>query len=627
MRDTIKDILQECIAIILPTNVDGSSLDINLTVPKQTSMGDLTSNVSFGLAKILQQTPFEVASELCKLINERLVVATATPAQRGFINFKFNSDNWIKESLNGILTTDPKMYQYSSLGNNKKVLIEHTSVNPNKSMHIGHIRNAILGDSLSRLFKRCGYRVEVQNYIDDTGSQVADTTNAIINLKQEIPEGDPFDEYCWDVYSKINKLYEKEEYYYLIEKKQEITKALEEGYNDIALKSREIVDKILKCHLELLSRFNIHYDLLVYESDVIKFGFWEKAFEQLKLCENFTFNTQGIKKGCWVLKGDDQNEDKIFVRSNGTKVYTAKDTAYHMWKFNLLEKDFLYRSFPYETDNRKIITTSLYGLEKNEYGKGDMIINVIDKRQSYPQNMVKFALKQLGHPQQASNYCHVAYGVVNLSNNTAIKMGYSINQEKSYLTMSGRKGIGVQVRKLLELFNQKVQQDNKNRGTKEKDAESISFEEISTAAIRHYMLKYKSESDIIFDIDEALQLIGNTGPYLQYTYARLHTLIGKAESFDTVFTYEGINEYEYKLVTLVSQWPKIVELSCKKIEIKPILDYCYDLCSLTNSFYQNNPILKVDNEIKEFRLTLVRSIIKVLDEGFYIIGIKGPYKM
>ena len=622
--DYIKEIqrlINEALSNLTSTNRE--NLNIEIEIPGDKSNGDYSTNfilknfknLKSGLVDDYANITNPIA--LSEIIANRIsspVFKRIEAAKPGFINFYIAEDNLAKNTLDSILSDS--YFSQPKENNETKVIVEHTSVNPNKSMHIGHLRNAIIGDTVSNIYKRLGYQVEVHNYIDDTGVQVADTTNAIITLNKAQPDDKLFDDYCWDIYSEINALYESNPE--LKEKQKEILHALEKGEGELYKTSVETVEKIVKLHLQLMNKLGIKYDLLVYESDIIKFGFWKKAFEQLKDSPNFYKESEGKQEGCWVLKyKDEKYGNKIFVRADGTAVYTAKDTAYHMWKFGLLGMDFKY--LPLDFGEGSVYRTSFAGQIINRFGHADTIVTAVDERQTYPQEMVRHALETLGYTKQYQNYHHLAYGVVNISADTASALGLKIDETKNSYAMSGRKGVGVKGRDLFELLIKKISAEKMSEHKNEAIAQSI-----ASGALKHFMLKHNPSSEIVFDYNNALQIKGNTGPYLQYSYARAHKLLEKAGEYKKVtsFSHE-LSQYERELIYKMSQWKNILVEVSDNLVLSYIAEYAYELASTFHLFYENVNIIKEgDREKKFFLLTVIFCYMSVFKDVMNVIGIE-----
>ena len=657
------------------SSIDIRSIEFLIEVPNLPSHGDYSTNVALLLSKVLKKSPFAVANEFIPLFKKPDYIKDVQVAKPGFVNFFVDRQYLARSvlcssSLNENATTPAKKFKLAQTSpkysdrSKTKVIVEHTSVNPNKAMHVGHLRNAILGDSIARLLKSAGYKVEVQNYIDDTGIQVADTTNAVLNLNVPQKKEQEFDDYCWNIYAQINKSYETNKK--LKKLRENVLHSIESGTDEVAKKSKEIVEKIVQHHLYELTRLGIRYDLLAYESSIIQEHLWDKAFEKLKESENFVFSSEGETKGCWILKYKGSGGDKIFVRSNGTVVYTAKDTAYHLWKFGLLNKDFTYEKLDYnflkeasfETYRTKVGSTS------EEFGGGDMVVNIIDERQTYAQDMVKLALESLGYSPQAEQYHHIAYGVVNLSKKTAQQLGVDVTNEQETYTMSGRKGIGVKSKDIYKLLVSKILERNDSLENREvsKGQNAIqskaTADDIAVGALRLYMLKNNYLTHVVFDFEDALSTEGFTGPYLQYSHARAKSIMRKVSASDvsdvkdlkkTIFSNahmpnlhkeareatestesteaNEINDYEFSLLKKINEWHDVFEQSVDELKISSIADYTFKLCSDFNSFYHACPILDVPQGLKEYRLGIVQVYLRVLRDCLYILGIPAPERM
>ena len=539
-------------------------------------------------------------------------------------------------------------------------MIEHTSVNPNKALHIGHLRNAVLGDSLRRFFESIGYRTVVLNYIDDTGSQVADiilgfyllkipedpkkfdldtsVKNIVEFLKKEnlykegieneirrifldrmsslkslygyeIPE--KFDQYCGDfVYYVVNKLYEVipelEKY------KNNITKMIEEN-EDMYDYLKRIVYSVLKDQLKTLFTFDIYYDYLIKESDVLRFKLWDDAFEILKERNIIKFEEEGEKKGCWIIDLSNWKEfegysdkKKVLIRSDGTTVYLAKDIAFAFWKLGIIDKDFRYSLFLIQPNGKELLITEKYGnIQKKIYG--DISINVIGSEQSYLQLIIKKIVESLNANKE---YIHYGYGLVMLSGNTAKIFGIS----DEIVRMSGRKGVYINAdylyEKVLNVVKEKLKDRNLDEDTLKKIARSIiSFE----------ILRYDRNSTMIFDIDRMLSFEEGNALYLMYTYARINSLLKKYGK-DIKFEITEINEYERELLKQIFKFRDILKEIEKNLEINKLIDYTVNLCKKYNEFYQNVPILpEVDKYPHRIYLSFLTK--QILEFIFKIIKI------
>jgi arginyl-tRNA synthetase len=603
--------------------------------------GDLETPKKFGdiafpcfqLAKLKRQDPQKLAEDIVAKIKPTNFIEKVE-AKSGYVNFFFDWKRVSKKVLREIVRKGEKYGKPKKI-KKEKIMVEHTSVNPNKALHIGHTRNSCLGDCLARILSYYGHDVVVANYIDDTGAQVADIIVGFKFLDIPLQTEKKFDQYCGDeVYVKVNKLYETRPE--LLEKKKFVIQKIEEGNNEIANFSAEIVRKILLEQLKTCWRLNIFYDLINKESDIINSKLWLKAFDVLKK-EKFIYRvTEGEKTGCWNLKLSDLEEfkelkqpDVTLVRSDGTVVYVGKDIAYAMWKHGLLKKDFKYEKFVVQP-NGKILwsTTSKNGEKKHPKFKNvDVSINVIDVRQSYYQNVVKAALNFIS--KKTKKYIHYSYDVVALSSKTAKQLGIPLETEKQFIHMAGRKGWFINTDIVLDaLFNKAFEETKKRNLTmSEKELKDIA-EKIAVSTLRYELVKISPEKTIVFDLEEALKLQGNTAPYLQYAYTRCCGILRKAEKWKSSFFEEELTIEEKELIKKLAEFPEVVGNSVKDLRPHYICNYAYELATIFDKFYESCPVLNAKEENqKNFRLTLVYSTKIILKTAFNLIGIEALEKM
>jgi arginyl-tRNA synthetase len=603
--------------------------------PPRAEFGDLATNICFQLAKELKKSPQQLAEEIVSQLKiPKNSLLKKVEAKAGYINFFFDWKRIAKKLLEEILE------EKESFGkpkvSKKRIMVEHTSVNPNKALHIGHARNACLGDCLARLLKFCGHDVIIANYVDDTGNQIADIVVGFkfLNFPEE-KENVKFDHYCGDeVYVKVNKMYkEKPE---LLEKRKFVIKMIEEGNNEIATYAKALAEKVLQSQLQTLWRLGIYYDLLNWESDIIHSKLWEKAFELLKEKGYVYYATEGKNKGCWLFKLSHlpefqglESPDKILVRSDGTVVYAGKDIAYAMWKHGLLEHDFNYKKFAkqpngtilWETTSEKVVS------KHPKFNDVDVSINVIDVRQSYEQNVVATAVKIIG--KEKREYIHYAYEVVSLSKNTAKKLGIEFDETKQFVHMSGRKGYFVNADTLLDALFKKAYEETKKRNPDavEEFLQRVA-EAIAVGTLRYEMIKMTPEKLMVFDMDEALKLEGNTAPYLQYAYTRCCGILRKAEKWNERFEIDEITEEEKKLIKKLLEFPEIVEKAAKELKPSYISSYAYELATVFSEFYHACPVVKAKPEkLRDFRLSLIKATQITLKNSFNLLGIEALEKM
>ncbi|MBI4090416.1 MAG: arginine--tRNA ligase [Candidatus Komeilibacteria bacterium] len=602
---------------------DGSHPGFSVTEPNLPEHGDAATNIALSLGKFLKRSPMAIAEEIVQNLAKQndFTIKVATP---GFINFFFKDDFLVSRL--------PALQKKKGAKKKKeKIVIEHTDVNPNKAMHIGHLRNAVLGDVITRVLQRVGFATEVQYYVDDTGVQVADTYLGFqeLGLKQE--PGEKYDHFCWRVYAAINRQYEKDPS--LLEKRTKVLHAIEDRSSATARAVKELATRIVNDHLRSMADFSIAYDLLVWESDILGFKFWEHTFAILQKSPHVVKETSGTNAGCWVLKtgeeqvDDEHSPDKILVKTDGTITYTGKDIAYHLWKFNLLGKDFLYSDWKKAPQETKLATTSKEGTKSSKYGHADRVYNVIDVRQSYPQAMVQLALESLGFVEEAEKFRHVSYNVVSLSQKTATTLGADIGDNKRSQSMSGRKGLGVKVDAVLTQLKRLVE-EQKYAVKSERDVARATAEEVAVGALKYFMLRYNPQTEIVFDFDEALSLEGNTGPYIQYAHARAAGILAKSgEKKFPMPKHVELEPAEHRLLARLFQWPIVLEQVADDLNVSRISTYAFSLADAFNGFYEACPVLKSEGNIRARRLALVHAYKYVLGDVFSVLGIASPEQM
>ena len=588
---------------------DAAVGDCAVEVPNLEAHGDLATNVAMTLAPVLKQPPVRIAETLADALrdDERWRIEVKQP---GFLNFFFSHDFLLfnVQRYLSTLTEFPKRTE--------KIVLEHTNVNPNKAMHIGHLRNAVLGDVINNVLKRVGYRTEVQYYVDDTGAQVADTFVALKEFGDVPAKGQKFDHFCWDRYAQINAAYQKDPH--LLEKRSSILHALEDADSTEAGAVKELASRILNDHLSSMADFGVSYDLLVWESDILRFEFWKHAFEVLQRSDSFTKENEGKNKGCWVLKtgetsqDEEHSPDKILVKSDNTVTYTGKDIAYHLWKFDLLGKDFRYGTWKKAPQKKSLATTDTQGKKSSKYGRADRVYNVIDVRQAYPQAMVKLALEKLGYEQESKHLKHVSYGIVKLAGEGK---------------MSGREGRGVKVDDLLRMVTERVSTQAYSVQSKRLDA-PISDCDIAVGVIKYFMLRYNPHSEIVFDFKEAGAITGNTGPYIQYAHARASGILAKAgiHSFPKPQT-GSLSSAEARLVKRLYRWVAVLESVSETLNVNEITQYAFELANSFNSFYEAHLVLKAEEPDRSRRLALVYAFRSVVADVLGTLGIVAPDAM
>ena len=629
--------------------------------PPKVELGDFAIPI-FPYAKPLRSAPLKIAEAIRAEIGLIEGIAEMQVAPPGYLNVKIDR-GWMAVAL----AADQKPPAEIASG---KILVEHSSINPNKAAHIGHLRNAILGDTFVRLLRSAGREVDVQNYIDNTGVQVADVVVGFTQIEKKsrteieaLTRQPRFDYYCWDLYARVSQWYEADKQN--LQVRLQTLHAIEDGTTETAAIADLISVAVLRRHLETMDRLDIEYDFLPRESEILHLHFWDAAFTKLKDAGVLAFENEGKNKGCWVMRragtantlttGDTENtedgkiteeDQKVIVRSNGTVGYVGKDIAYHMWKFGLLGRDFGYRKFYRYPHNHDCWISTADG-EKDHPHFGDVaeIYNVIDARQSEAQNTVIEALRELGHGEAANHYTHFSYEMVALTPRCAAELGYTLSEEdkaRSYIEVSGRKGFGVKADDLLDqlIGSAKKEVDSRHPRVSEPERMQIATQ-IAIGALRYFMLKYTKQSVIAFDFKEALSFEGETGPYAQYAVVRATSIFRKAgldpdtffqESASNVtaadlasfLNAEGANEI-WELWLASSKTSSVIELCIVTTEPAYLAKHVFQLGQFFNTFYHRYPILsEPDEKRKQLLLATVAVVRRELIRCLAVMGITVP---
>jgi arginyl-tRNA synthetase len=624
--------------------------------PPNVGLGEYALPLSFELAKKLRKAPRKIAEEVVAGLGQVPGFEKFEVAGAGYINAKLN-----REEAARLLLSDG-MRQGSVTG--KKILVEHTSINPNKAAHVGHLRNAILGDTFVRLLQAAGAKVDVQNYIDNTGVQVADVVVGFLYIEKKskaeiealaanVSNGKPFDYYCWDLYARVSQWYEESKEN--LKLRLQTLHDIEQGGNEPAEVGKIISNAIIRRHLETMQRLGIEYDFLPQESEILHLHFWDLAFEQMKQKGVLYFETEGKNKGCWVMKragtkpaeektaeekaGPDEDA-KVIVRSNNTVTYVGKDIAYHLWKFGLLGRDFGYQRFYRYPDGRQVWISAETGeADHPHFGGVNAIYNVIDSRQADPQNNVIEAILGLGHAEQAENYHHFSYEMVALTPRCAMDLGYEVSEEdqkRAYIEVSGRKGFGVKADDLLDSLIAAAQKEVDARHVEMPESERHGIaSQIAIGALRYFMLKFTKTSVIAFDFKEALSFEGETGPYVQYAIVRATNIFRKANlsaeeilagQTDLRFLQEDDELWEVWLSA--GQLSSIVEQCISTTEPAYAAKYAFQLAQQFNNFYHKHHILtETDEARKRFLLATAAVVRRTLIQSLKLMGINAPSVM
>ncbi len=658
-------------------------------VPPRTELGDLAFPIAFELTKQIRQktgekrAPRTIAESLKSALEAIEEVARVEVAGAGYLNVFFDRAQLLSEISNPQTTSNTSIPE-------RKLMVEHTSINPNKAAHIGHVRNAVLGDTFVRILQAAANRVEVQNYIDNTGVQVADvvvgfmhiehmTLADIKSLDRSLPSELPFDYYCWDLYTKVGAFYREggaagEPNPDRLKLRIEVLHAIEAGDNPIAELADYVATRNVQQILDTMERLSIRYDLLARESEILHLHFWERAFELMKERGVIHFQPEGRNHGCWVMPfeshtgTDDHESDKIIVRSNGTVTYTGKDIAYQLWKLGQLGLDFNYKPFRAHDDGHATwITTTEPNAEaqpevpRPNFGGGEIVYNVIDSRQSYPQEIVRKGVAAVVPQLGEGASVHLSYEMVALSPTACDELGIELSDEdrkRPYIEMSGRKGLGVKADDLISRLEADALEEVKTRHPElsEKEMRETAHA-IATGALRYFLLKFTRNSVIAFDFKEALSFEGETGPYCQYAAVRANSIFRKLDkqevitesgservaSLPLVEAREFIREHKedvanalngesgneiWSLLMLAGRLEDANAQAAISAEPAFLAKYTFNLARAFNLFYHRHRIIAEENAIKRAVLMAVADYTRQqLTSALGRLGITVPERM
>jgi arginyl-tRNA synthetase len=646
-------------------DIDAAQLPIDVRLSAQASFGDYSAPFMAWAGK-LKRPPLKIAEAIQAILqaDPQPAVQEITATKPGYVNFRLNRAFLGKTIIERVLEDGPD-YGQGRAGIGTKVIVEHTNINSNKAAHVGHLRNACIGDTVVRMLRSQGYQVEADNYIDDSGVQVADVVVGFTLLQKgllNLPEGneqlpdESFDYYCSRVYVGVGKIYDDKEAELgqtALKLRREVLHAIEHGDEpesgpDYPLLAADLSHQIVQAHLKTMSRLNISYDVLPWESAILRAGLWNHTFDLLKANNLLEKPETGHAAGCWILPfgdGDaqtsegDRSSDKILVRSDGTATYTAKDIAYQMWKFGLADQlgiDFHFVLWGIQHDGRKLWTMRTpkdAQLQANHeeapatrFGHAQRVINVIDVRQSYLQQVVYESLRRLGYAEQADNSKHLAYEVVTLSAPTAARLGVDTSDGREYYAMSGRKGIEIKADDLINAAIERMREARKQDNRADLSDETAAI--LAASAIRYFMIRFNLQQIIALDIDEVLRPNGDTGVYLQYAYARANSILRRLQ--DSGYTIpnkleelpEQLEQSEWDLLRHIDAYPRRMAEITEQLAPPMLASYAYDLAAHFSDFYEHTtPMVKeTDERVKAFRAFLVQATAQTMNNVLRVLG-------
>jgi len=639
---------------------------LTLEYPPNRDLGDLGTPVAFELARRLRKAPRAIAQEVAAAFGSVDGVRQVAAAPNGYLNFFLDRSTFLLERLQPAITR--------ARTETGKAIVEHTAINPNKAAHVGHLRNAALGDTLVRVLRFRGIPVEVQNYIDDTGVQVADVVVGFRVLEgksladiRTIADKTQFDYYCWDLYARTTEWYDVDKA--RLKVRADTLHDIEHGGNENAEIAAFIADRIVRTHLKTMARMNVDYDLLTWEGDILRLKFWATAFDLLRESGTMFKQTEGKLAGCWVmpieedptgapaagdveadaLDGDEQRE-KVIVRSDGTVTYVGKDIAYQYWKLGLLGRDFHYRPFATRLAGDTLwATTSTPGGDRPDrptFGHAHAVYNVIDTRQSYLQKLLKQALATLGHRAEADRSTHFSYEMVALSHRTARELGYTGQDEsKPFVEVSGRKGLGVKADDLLDRLIAKARVEVEARNPAMSADETLrTATMLGVSAVRYFLVKFTRTKMIAFDMDEALAFEGESGPYLQYSVVRAQNIFAKLAARDGV-TEDDLaarlaatpadalepgddGDALWGLALEAARLDEVVVQAVRTLEPAVLAKYAFGLAQAFNAVYHRFPILNEERDAHRlWRAAVISVYRRQLTAALALMGIDVPARM
>ena len=649
--------------------------EIAIQSPPNRALGDLGTPLAFELARRLRKAPRSIAAEVVAALGPVGGIARAEAAPNGYVNLFLDREAFVRRVAAGAAPPPPEPAAPSAP--DAKVIVEHTAINPNKAAHIGHLRNSTLGDTLARTLRFLGVPVEVQNYIDDTGAQVADVVVGFQQLEHAsvadvaARSGEPaFDYYCWDLYARVAEWYAADAGRLAF--RSRALHEIEGSGNPTVEIGRIVAERIVRCHLATMSRINVDYDLLCWEGDILRLEFWARAFEVLKQARAVHLQSVGPQAGCWVMPlaaaGDPENggdgepeaRSKIIVRSNGTVTYVGKDIAYQFWKFGVLDQDFHYRPHDAQRSGRPLWSTTSTppsgapaaeaatgrAAEPPPFGRAGAVYNVIDTRQSYLQQLLKDALASIERPDAADRSMHVSYEMVALSHATARMLGYETESgdQRPFVEVSGRRGLGVKADDLIDRVTAAARQEVAARHGDLDEAEAGRIAAIiAVAAVRYFMIKFSRGKLIVFDIDEALSFEGESGPYLQYAAVRATNILRKLHARDGIdaaalagalATLPGtpLDDPDagelWGLVLEASRLDEIAEQAVRALELSVLAKYAFGLARAFHTFYHRCPVIAEERrEVRLWRAAAVHYLLRQLTRALDLMGCDVPPRM
>lgn len=612
------------------------NLEYSLEVPSKVEHGELATSIAFKIAKDTKRRPLDVANDIRDFLKEKKIpyIEDVEIAGSGYINFRLVKNDFFRDYFREV--DEEGLYPYKELFGGKLYRIEYTSVNPNKALHIGHARNVVLGSSLSRMLSELGNKVHLINYIDDTGTQMADILVGFLKLGFDTapPPNLTFDKYCGDIVyvESVKKIEESKE---LQEERKRFIQLIERGDNPVAAFARVVASSVLKNQLRTCWRLGAKYDLLVWESDIVRSGLHKKLADIIEKSTKIIRIKEGKYAGTVAIKISDKKDfdayiDEVIIRKDGTLTYVGKDLIFALWKMGLINHEFNIKPFIEQPDGSYVYSTTTDESDlKYAPGECDLLFNVIGSEQKKPQNAIREVIRDLFGDEYASKYIHYYYELVDLSSDSVRKY-FGVESEKKSVKMSGRKGIYFNVDDVLDTMISEVKELVKKNNPDMSDEEVSKIAEIiSVSSLKYSMLSVDRDKKIKFDIEKSLDVTRESGAYILYSYARAKSILRKYNSNPGTYSidFEILNENDFFLARYMMLFPLYVYDAYRRYELKPLVNYMYKLSMKFNEFYEKNPVLRASYDIREYRVLLTHIFMRILEHLSKLSGIELVEKM
>ncbi len=621
-------LLGEQIKEVIYDFIGTRSVEVQLEVPQSPEYGDLSTTYAFKAAKRLGRRPLDLANDIRDRILESGIeyVEEVRVEGGGYINIHLDRDSFYTDYFRSLWRLGLDMFK-DRFGSGK-VRIEYTSVNPNKAIHIGHARNIILGVSLYNMLSSLGYDVHLINYIDDTGTQMADLLLGFIELGYPLDprDGEKFDKYCGDVvYVETVKRLEDDERLRSVERK--ILRALEEGDNPIYELNRKVAEKVVRSQLDTCFKLGARYDLLIWESDLIRHGLHGYLSKVVEASGKVVKVREGRYAGAIVIKVSanddvDPRKDEVIVRSDGTLTYPGKDLVFALWKLGILDMPVKVDVFHKNPDGTRIFSSGYSGIDYRP-DPPSLLLNIIGREQSKPQAAIKAVIEDVYGKDVSDKYIHYSYELVKLSKESVEKY-FGVSSDKSAVKMSGRRGLYFNVDDVLDRMREIAYKHMvENKAVYDRSLALDTAEKISIASLMYQLLAIDRDKPLVFDIDKSLDFRGETGAYILYSYVRALSIISNVDDvhLDGKIDYSVLNQYDLMLSRYMTLLPIVINSAVKYLEPKHLVTYMYRLAKVFNDFYERCPVLNSGEPVKKYRLAIVKSYVETVEILSRLTGI------